>query len=169
MARGKVPKPGVSDPRLRAQAQLRGQEWSYSTEVSKVVGAQRLLSSVAGVKGSSRKAAELPLKFLPISVWSPSAQSASPSPPTRGDAGDDRFEAEGSEESLLTNAELAVGAVSSILQDSDLKKVETLRVEEALTLSLQGTVSVCLSAFFYSFYCCVDVCLLPPSCSLAGG
>ena len=52
--------------------------------------------------------------------------------------GDDHFEAEGGEDSLLTNAELAAGAISSILWDSDLKKVETLHVEEALTLSLQG-------------------------------
>ena len=29
-------------------------------------------SSIAGVKGSSREAAEPPLKVLPISVWSPS-------------------------------------------------------------------------------------------------
>ena len=97
---------------------MRGQAWSSSTGVSEVASAQRHSSSTAGVKGTSRKAAELPLKVLPISVWSPLAQNASPSPPTRGDAGDDRFEAEGGEDSLLTNAELAVGAISSILRDS---------------------------------------------------
>ena len=75
----------------------------------------------------------------------------------RGDVGNDRFEAEGGEDSLFTNAELAVGAVLSILQDSDLKKVEALCVEEALALSLQGTVSVCLSAFFYLSCHCVNV------------
>ena len=101
-----------------------------------------------------RKAAELPLKVLPISVWSLSVQNASPSPPTLGD---DRFEVEGGEDLLLTNAELAAGVVSSILRDSDLKKVETLHVEEALALSLQGTVSICLSAFFYSSFRCVNV------------
>ena len=52
---------------------------------------------------------------------------------------------------------IAAEAVSSILRDSDLKKVETLRIEEALALSLQGTISVCLSAFFYSSYHCVNV------------
>ena len=61
------------------------------------------------------------------------------------------------EDLLLTNAELAAGAVSSILRDSDLKKVETLRVEEALALSLKGTVSVCLSDFFHSSCLCVNV------------
>ena len=63
----------------------------------------------------------------------------------------------GGEDSLLTNAELAAGAVSSILRDSNLKKVETMRVEEALALSLQGAVSVCLSVFFYSSCRCVYV------------
>ena len=122
-----------------------------------MAGAQGRSSSAAGVKGSLRKAAEPPLKVLPIYVWSPSGPNASPSPPTRGDVGDYRFEAEGGEDSLLTNAKLAVGAVSSILRDSDLKKVEALCVEEALALSLQGTVSVCLSAFFYSSCCYVNV------------
>ena len=42
----------------------------------------------------------------------------------------------GGEDSLFTNAELAAGVVSSILRDSDLKKVEALCVEEALALSL---------------------------------
>ena len=88
--------------------------------------AQRRSSSAVGIKGSSRKAVEPPLKVLPISIWSPSAQNVSSSPPTRGDVGNDRFEAEGGEDLLLTNTELAVEAVSSILRDSDLKKVEAL-------------------------------------------
>ena len=61
------------------------------------------------------------------------------------------------EDSLFTNAELTVGAVSFILRDFDLKKVEALGVEEPLALSLQGTVSVCLSAFFYPSRHCVNV------------
>ena len=122
-----------------------------------MVGVQCLSSFAAGVKGSSRKVVELPLKVLPISIGSPSAQNTSPSPLTQGDAGDDHFEVEGGENSLLTNVELAAEVVSSILRDSDLKKVETLRVEEALALSLQRSVSVCLSAFFYSSYHCVNV------------
>ena len=48
----------------------------------------------------------------------------------------DRFEAAGDEDSLLSHAELAVGAVSSILHDSDLKKVDALPIEEALALLL---------------------------------
>ena len=125
--------------------------------MSEVAGAQRRSSFAAGVKGSSRKVVEPPLKVLSISIWSPSVKNSSPSPPTWGDVGDDRFEAEGGEDSLLTNAELATGAVSTILRDSDLKKVETLCVEEAMALSLQGTVSICLSAFFYLSCHCVNV------------
>ena len=63
----------------------------------------------------------------------------------------------GGEDSLFTKAKLAAGAVSSILRDSDFKKVEALRVEEALALSLQGTVSVCRAP---SFACLVVVLML---------
>ena len=45
-------------------------------------------------------------------------------------------------DSLLLNAELAAGAVSSILKDYDLKSSGSLLVEEALALSLQGVASV---------------------------
>ena len=53
-----------------------------------------------------------------------------------------RSEADGDGDSLLFNAELAAGAVSSILRDSDLKRSGALPVEEALALSLQGVASV---------------------------
>ena len=84
-------------------------------------------------------------------------QNATPSPPIRGDVGNDRFGAEGGEDSPFTNAELVARAVLSILRDFDLKKVEALCVEEALALSLQGTISVCPSAFFYPSRRCVNV------------
>ena len=122
-----------------------------------MAGAQCRSSSAVGTKGSLRRAIKPPFKVLPISIWSPSTQNAMPSPPIRGDVGNDRFRAEGDEDSLFTNAELAAGAVSSILRDSDLKKVDALCVEEALALSLQGTVSVCSSAFFYPSHRYVNV------------
>ena len=75
----------------------------------------------------------------------------------RGDARSDHFGVEGGEDSLLTNVELAVRAVLFILGDSDLKKVDALCVEKALALSLQGTISVCLIAFFYPSHRCVNV------------
>ena len=61
----------------------------------KLISAQRRSSSIAGAKGSSRGAVEPRLKVLPISVWSPSAQNAMPSPPRRGDTGSDCFGSEG--------------------------------------------------------------------------
>ena len=51
-------------------------------------------------------------------------------------------ETDGDGDSLLLNAELVAGAVSSILKDSDLKRSGPLPVEEALALSLQGVTSV---------------------------
>ena len=51
-------------------------------------------------------------------------------------------ETEGDGDSLLLNAELVAGAVSSILKDSDLKRSGALPFEEALALSLQGVASV---------------------------
>ena len=53
-----------------------------------------------------------------------------------------RFEVDGDGDSLLSNAELAAGMVSSILRDSDLKRSGTLPVEETLALSLQGVAFV---------------------------
>ena len=55
-------------------------------------------------------------------------------------------------DSLLLDAELAVGAISSILKDSDLGRSKALPVDKALTLSLQGVASVIP---------CVLSCLLP--------
>ena len=45
-------------------------------------------------------------------------------------------------DSLLSNAELAAGAVSSILNDSDIGRSKELSVDEALALSFQGFASV---------------------------
>ena len=66
----------------------------------------------------------------------------------------DHFEAAGDEDSLLSHAKLATRVVSSILLDSDLKKVDALPVEEALALLLQGTTSVRPSAFVDIFLYC---------------
>ena len=66
----------------------------------------------------------------------------------------DRFGAVGSEDSLLSHVELVAGAVSSILHDSDLRKVDALSVEEALALLLQGIASVLPSVFADPFLYC---------------
>ena len=70
----------------------------------------------------------------------------------------DRFEAAGDEDSLLYHAELAVGVVSSILLDSDLRKVDALPVEEALASTSRNR--LCTSKCFRrSFFFIVSVML----------
>ena len=63
------------------------------------------------------------------------------------DLGMERLEAYRDEDSLLSNAELATGTISSILRDSDLKRSDALPVKEALALSLQGVASVSSCVF----------------------
>ena len=79
---------------------------------------------------------------MPITVWSPPAQSTEPPPSRVKKLGRKHSKTDGDGDSLLFNAELAVGAVSSILRDSDLKRSGALPVEEALALSLQGVAFV---------------------------
>ena len=75
---------------------------------------------------------------MPITAWSPPTQSAEPPHSRVEKLGRKCSEADGDGDSLLFNDELAAGAVSSILRDSDLKRSGALPVEEALALSLQG-------------------------------
>ena len=98
---------------------------------------------------------EPPLEVLPISVWSPTSWGGVPSPAMSDKVRRDRFDAVGSEDSLLSHAELAVEAVSYILRDFGLRKVDDLSVEEALALLLQGSASVCPSVLadpFLSYF-----------------
>ena len=110
--------------------------------------------STFGAGDYSGRAAEPPLEVLPILVWSPTSQGAEPPPSMPDDVRRGCFGAVGGEDSLLSYVEFSVGAVSSILHDSDLKKVDALSFEEALALTLQGTTSVRSSAFIGPFpYC----------------
>ena len=75
---------------------------------------------------------------MPITIRNPPTRSVrSPSRRTeeyrKKDPGS---ESGGDGDSLLLNAELAAGAISSILKDSDLKRSKTLPVDEALALAL---------------------------------
>ena len=67
------------------------------------------------------------------------------------DLGRKRPEAEGDGDSLLSNVELAASAISSILRDSDLKRLGALHIEEALALSFQGVTSVSFRVFFFLY------------------
>ena len=87
-----------------------------------------------------------PLTALPITIWNPPSDKAK-SPP-RGTAELKRKKlkpkADAIRDSLLSNAELAAGAVSSILKESDIRGSKELPVDEALALSFQGIASVSL-------------------------
>ena len=81
---------------------------------------------------------------MPITVWNPPAKGVR-SPPRRSEGlkkKEPESKSGGDGDSLLVDAELAAGAVSSILKDSDLKRSKALPADEALTLSLQGVASV---------------------------
>ena len=122
-----------------AHVRVQGQVLPSQAEVLRAPGAQPRSASAAKARDSSGRAAEPPLEVMPISVWSPPAQSSKPPPSIAEYLGRKHPKAE---DSLLSNAELAAGAISSILRDSDLKRSGALPVEEALALSLQGVASV---------------------------
>ena len=97
-------------------------------------------------------AVEQPLVVMPITVWNPPSENVK-SPPRKAaelKRKKPKPKVDENQDSLLSNAELAVGAVSSILKDSDLGRSKAMLVDEALALSLQGVASVSL-----------QLCLLP--------
>ena len=97
-------------------------------------------------------AVEQPLVIMPITVWNPPLEKVK-SPPRKAaelKRKKPKAKADENQDSLLSNAELAAGAVSSILKDSNLGKSKAMLVDEALALSLQGVASVSL-----------QLCLLP--------
>ena len=120
------------------------------------VGTYPLPSSAVEAGNSSGGVNESPLEVLPISVSSPTSRGTAP-PPTMPDevtGNRDSSKAARDEDSLLSHVELTVRVVSSILRDSDLRRVGALLVEEALALLLQGTASVRPSAFVDLFLYC---------------
>ena len=133
---GKASRLGTSSLSPSAHVQVQGQAFPSPVEVSRAPSSQPCSASAAKAKDSSERAAEPLLEVMPISVWSPPAQSADPPPSIQEDLGRERLGVDGDEDSLLSNAELAAGAISSILKDSDLKRSDALLVEEALALSL---------------------------------
>ena len=140
----KVPKLGVSSSSPSTHVRKLEQALSPSAEAPKVLSSQPRSGSAAKAKGPSGGAVEQPLVVMPITVWNSPAKSVRP-PSLRAE--ELRMKDSDSEicrdgDSLLLNAKLAAGAVSSILKDSDLKRSSVLPVDEALALSLQGVVSV---------------------------
>ena len=78
------------------------------------------------------------------------------------------LEADEDGDSLLSNAKLAAGAVSSILRESDLKRSGALPIKEALALSLQVVASVSSVALCFDFILGLS-CVLTLSWASAGG
>ena len=120
------------------------------------MGSRSHSRSAAEAEGPLGGAVEQPLAVKPITVWNPPTKRVR-SPSRRAEElrrKDPKSEIGGDGDSLLLNVELAAGAVSSILKDSDLKRSGAMSVDEALALSLQGVASVsshtllCLIQFF---------------------
>ena len=97
-------------------------------------------------------AVEQSLVVMPITVWNPPSEKVK-SPPRKAaelKRKKPKAKVDENQDSLLSNAELAAGAISSILKDFDLGRSKAMLVDEALALSLQGVASVSL-----------QLCLLP--------
>ena len=138
----KVPKLGASSSSPSTHVRKSEEALWPPAEVPKVLSSQPRSGSAAKAKGPSGGAIEQPLAVMPITVWNPLAKSVRPPPPRAKELKRKDFETGGDGDSLLLNAELAAGAVSSILKDSDFKKSSVLPIDEALALSLQGVASV---------------------------
>ena len=153
--KGKAPRLRTPSSSPFAHIRVQGQVLPPPAKVPRAPSLQPHSTSATKVKDSSGRAAEPPLEVMPISVWSPPVQSTEPPPSIAEELGRKRPEAYGDGDSLLSNAELAAGSISSILRDSDLKSSCALPVEEALALSLQGVASVssrvflCLPLFWF--------------------
>ena len=144
---GKAPRLGTSSSSPSAHVRVQGKVLPPPAKVPRAPSSQPRSASATKAKDSSRRAVEPPLEVMPISVWSLPTHSVEPPSSIAEDLGRKRPEADGDEDSFLSNAELAVGAISSILRDSDLKRSDGLPVEEALALSLQGVTSVSSRVF----------------------
>ena len=97
-------------------------------------------------KGLSGAAVAQPLTVLPITVWNPPSDKAKPPPRRTTELKRKKLKtkADAIRDSLLSSAELAAGAVSSILKESNIGGSKELPVDEALALSFQGIASVSL-------------------------
>ena len=143
-ALAKVPRLGASSSSQSVPAQNSERVQSPVAEAPIVLSSLPASTSAAKAKHLLGGSVEQPLAVVPITVWNPPTESVR-SPPRRAEelkkkAPESKTSEDG--DSLLLNAELAAGAISSILKDSDLGRSKALPVDEALALSLQGVASV---------------------------
>ena len=127
---------------------VRESEWASSplAEVPLVLTSLPPSKPDVEAKSLSGASVEQPLMAMPITVWNPPSDNAK-SPPRRvaePKRKKPKPKVDEIKDSLLSNAELAAGAVSSILKESDLGRSKELPVDEALALSFQGVTSVSL-------------------------
>ena len=91
-----------------------------------------------GAKSPLRAAAEQSLVVMPITIWNPPLEKVQ-SPPRKAvelKKKKPKAKVDENQDSLLSNAKLTTGAVSSILRDSDLGRSKAMLVDKALDLSL---------------------------------
>ena len=143
-ALAKVPRLGASSSSPSTPVKKPERAPSPAAEAPIVLSSQPPSKSAAKAKNLLGGSAEQPLAVVPITVWNPPTESVR-SPPCRAEklkkkAPESKISEDG--DSLLFNDDLAAGAVSSILKDSDLGRSKALPVDEALALSLQGVASV---------------------------
>ena len=140
----KVKKLGASSSSPSTHVRKPERAHSSPYEAPTTLSSQPRSRSAAKAKSLLGGAVEQPLAIMPITVWNPPTRSVR-SPSRRAEElkrKDPESKSGGDGDSLLHNAELAAGAVSSILKDSDLERSNTLPFDEALALSLQGVASV---------------------------
>ena len=144
-ALAKVPRLGASSSSPSTPAQKPERAQSPAAKAPIVLSSQPPSKYASKTKNLLGGSAEHPLAVVSITVWNPPTESVR-SPPCRAEElkrkpPESKIGKDG--DSLLLNAKLAVGAVSSILKDSNLERSKALPVDEALALSLQGVASVC--------------------------
>ena len=109
-------------------------------EVPPVLGPLPSSEPIAEAGNPSGEDGVQPLAAVPIAVWNAPSESAKSPPekstePTRRKTKPTTAE---NKDSLLSNAKLAAGAVSSIIKDSDIVRSKELPVDEVLASSFQG-------------------------------
>ena len=137
----KVQKVGAS---LSSSARRPKRAQSHVAEAPMVMSSLPPSTPTVEAKSLLGGAVEQPLAAMPITVWNPPSESAR-SPPRRAEKLKRKnleSKVDEDEDSLLVNAKLAAGAISSVLKDSDLGRSKALPIDEALNLSLQGVASV---------------------------
>ena len=140
----KVPNLGVSLSSPSAPIKKSERAQLPPAEAPTVSSSQPHSRSAVKAKSLLGGTVEQPLAVIPLNVWNLPTKSVM-SPSRRAEElkrKDPELKIGGDGDSLLLNAELAAGVVSSILRDSDLERSKALPIDEALALSLQGVASV---------------------------